>query len=97
MRAELYWIADVPQGRLAIMPRPRSGDWLPDEITSWRQAGLDVVVSLLQPEEVAELGLEAEPELCRTAGLVFNSGSSRFRVGGFYSFGSMQVRIFSRR
>ena len=24
-------------------------------------------------------------------------GSSRFRVGDFHSFGSMQVRIFSRR
>jgi len=73
MRAELYWISDVPEGRLAIMPRPRSGDWLADEIASSRQAGLDVVVSLLPPDEVAELGLEAEPELCRVAGLLFVS------------------------
>jgi hypothetical protein len=32
MRADIYWIADVPGGRLAILGRPRSGDWLSDEI-----------------------------------------------------------------
>jgi hypothetical protein len=26
MRADIYWIADVPGGRLAILRRPRSGD-----------------------------------------------------------------------
>src|SRR5438874_882122 len=39
MRAEIYPIAGVPFGRLAIMPRPRAGDWLPDEVASWRGAG----------------------------------------------------------
>jgi protein-tyrosine phosphatase len=71
MRAELYPIPDVPDGRLAIMPRPRAGDWLEDEIISWRREGLDVIVSLLQDGEVRELGLEQEQELCERAGLVF--------------------------
>ncbi|HXG11595.1 MAG TPA: hypothetical protein VNK04_17705 [Gemmataceae bacterium] len=69
MRAEVYPIADVPCGRLAIMPRPRAGDWLPDEISSWRRSGLDVIVSLLEDPEVAELGLGQEEALCREAGL----------------------------
>jgi protein-tyrosine phosphatase len=69
MRAEIYPIAGVPAGRLAIMPRPRAGDWLPDEVESWRGSGLGVIVSLLEDGEVAELGLQQE--LCERAGLTF--------------------------
>jgi protein-tyrosine phosphatase len=53
------------------MPRPRAGDWLEDEIASWRRSGLDVIVSLLEDAEVAELGLRQEQELCERAGLTF--------------------------
>src|SRR5262249_61758505 len=51
VRAELYPIADCPTGRLAIMPRPRAGDWLDDEAASWRRHGLGLVVSLLEDAE----------------------------------------------
>jgi protein-tyrosine phosphatase len=71
MRAEIYPIAAAPCGRLAIMPRPRAADWLGDEVTSWRRSGLDVVISLLQDDEVAELGLKQEPAACAAAGLRF--------------------------
>ena len=71
MRAELYPIVDCPVGRLAIMPRPRAGDWLEDEARSWRRQGLDVVVSLLEDAEVAELGLADEARACEHAGLRF--------------------------
>ena len=71
MRAELYPIVDCPVGRLAIMPRPRAGDWLEDEARSWRRQGLDVVVSLLEDAEVAELGLADEARACERAGLRF--------------------------
>jgi hypothetical protein len=47
MRTELYWVEGPWSGRLAIMPRPRGGDWLEEEIQSWRRSGIDVVVSLL--------------------------------------------------
>lgn len=73
MRPELYWINDVPTGRLAIMPRPRAGDWLSDELAAWRLAGVDVVVSLLTDDEVEELGLQHEPKLCEEIGLTFVS------------------------
>lgn len=69
MHTDLYPIADCPCGRLAIMPRPRGGDWLPDEIAAWRRAGIDVVVSLLEPAEVAELGLAEEATVCQSVGL----------------------------
>lgn len=70
---ELYWVKTPWPGRLAIMPRPRCGDWLEDEVAGWRQAGVDVILSLLTPEEVDELGLEEEAALCRRAGLGFES------------------------
>jgi protein-tyrosine phosphatase len=64
MMPELYWIRDVAPMRLAQMARPRSGDWLSDEISGWQLAGINTVVSLLEPHEVQELGLNDEPSLC---------------------------------
>lgn len=57
MRPNVYWVDLPASGRLAIMPRPRAGDWLDKEIAGWRAEGIHVVVSLLEAEEVAELGL----------------------------------------
>ncbi|HYN88465.1 MAG TPA: dual specificity protein phosphatase family protein [Ardenticatenaceae bacterium] len=64
MRSVVYWIPTASPGRLAIVPRPRPGDWLEDEIRSWRDAGIDAVVSLLTPGESFELGLHAEAAIC---------------------------------
>ena len=71
MQAELYWIADVHRGRLAIMPRPRAGDWLADELASLHSSGVDILVSLLTDEEIAELDLEHEPSECQKLRLSF--------------------------
>jgi protein-tyrosine phosphatase len=71
MRTELYWIEGPWPGRLAIMPRPRGGDWLEEEITSWRRLGIVVIVSALTEEENEELDLIREKELCREAGIDF--------------------------
>jgi protein tyrosine phosphatase (PTP) superfamily phosphohydrolase (DUF442 family) len=73
MRTELYWIESPWRGRLAIMPRPRGGDWLEDEIASWRRIGIDVIVSALTKEETGELDLARERELCEKAGIEFVS------------------------
>jgi len=56
----VYWIKSHTQSRLAIMPRPRAGDWLDDEIAGWKADGIDIVVSLLEANEVYELGLSQE-------------------------------------
>ncbi len=64
MLAEIYWIEGATEAKIAIMPRPRGGDWLPDEIKSLRDQGVDVLVSLLTPDEVQELDLSDEPQLC---------------------------------
>ncbi len=69
MRAELYPIQTPTSNRLAILPRPRGGDWLADEVAAWRR--IDVVLSMLTPDEVADLGLTAEADECRVQGIEF--------------------------
>lgn len=59
--------------RLAIVPRPRGNDWLEDEVTQMKRAGVDVLVSMLQPDEATELGLSAEAKLCAAGGIQFRS------------------------
>ncbi len=73
MKATVFWIETNWPGKLAIVLRPRGGDWLEDEIAAWRQEGLDVIVSLLEEDEAADLGLALEGELSRAAGLGFIS------------------------
>ncbi|HEY7330313.1 MAG TPA: protein-tyrosine phosphatase family protein [Gemmataceae bacterium] len=71
MQAEVYWINGPWIGRLAIMPRPRGGDWLEEEAASWRRMGIEVVVSTLTKEETAELNLVGEEEVCTAAKIGF--------------------------
>ena len=73
MRPEIYWIDGPWPGRLAILARPRGSDWLIDELAGWKNAGLDVVVSLLTRGEDSELGLSDEGELAQQYGLTFIS------------------------
>jgi protein-tyrosine phosphatase len=73
MKTELYWIPGSWPGRLAIMPRPRGGDWLEDEVRAWRQSGIDLIVSLLADEEIAHFELADEAALCRSQGIEFLS------------------------
>ena len=68
----LYWIK-AKGVRLAIVPRPRGQDWLPDNIGLLRKAGVDVLVSALTQAETDELGLCAEAECCRRRGMEFLS------------------------
>ena len=71
--SRLHWI-DVPTtGRLAIAARPRAEDWLESEVAEWKRDGLNSVVCLLEREEIAELKLEREAELCRGRGMEFLS------------------------
>lgn len=73
MQTQLYWIPGPWRGRVAIMPRPRGGDWLEDEIQAWRRAGVDIVLSLLTADEIGELHLLEEEAMCRAHGIEFCS------------------------
>jgi hypothetical protein len=70
---EIFPLREFEGVSLAIMPRPRAGDWLEDEISSWHRAEIRTVVSLLEPQEVAELGLGDEPRLYLGHGIEFVS------------------------
>ena len=73
MGAKAFWITGPWQGRLGIVPRPRGADWLDDETRAWREAGIDVVVSLLEPDEEADLDLTGESTSSQTSGLAFRA------------------------
>ena len=73
MRRDLFWIPGTGPGRLAIALRPRGGDWLEDEARAWHRAGVDVVVSLLEPEEEAQLNLAGERDAAERNGMQFVS------------------------
>ncbi|HVJ02279.1 MAG TPA: dual specificity protein phosphatase family protein [Sphingomonas sp.] len=73
MPSELYWIDADATARLAIMARPRAGDWLEDEIAHWKDSGVGIVVSLLEPEEINDLGLGMEASLCEESGIEYLS------------------------
>ena len=79
MRAEIFWIPELDGVRLAVMPRPRSDEWLSDEVQSWRLAGVARVISLLEPHESEELGLASEGGLCEANSLTFTSFPIRDR------------------
>jgi protein-tyrosine phosphatase len=70
---EHYWIDGPWAGKLAILPRPRGGDWLEDEIKAWKQSQFDVIVSLLTLSEMQELDIEAEQHIVEQQGLKFIS------------------------
>ena len=73
MMPTLYEIKGPWPGRLAITARPRGWDWLEDEISAWRRAGVNEVASLLTEPEAAELGLADEGAFCRVGGLDFRN------------------------
>jgi len=73
MTPNLFWIPGPWRGRLAIAARPRGGDWLEDEASGWRRAGIDVIVSLLEADEAAQLELVDEAKAAKSNGIRFIS------------------------
>lgn len=66
-----YWIGIGSSAKLAIASRPRGGDWLDDDLHALRREGVDILVSLLTPEEATELALKDEGAACARAGVEF--------------------------
>jgi protein-tyrosine phosphatase len=73
MWTELHWVEGPWRGKLALAARPRGGDWLEEEMTGWRRAGIDIVLSLLTAEEERDLGLLRESDEARVRGMEFVS------------------------
>ena len=73
MPANLYCIPGPWPGKLAVAARPRGGDWLQDELKTWKHTGVHTVVSLLTPEEEHALDIENESTEARHLGINFLS------------------------
>lgn len=67
MIARPYWI----NSQLAIVRRPQGGELLDDEMAPLREAGIDVVVSMLEEEEARRAGLEREAVAAQGKGILF--------------------------
>jgi protein-tyrosine phosphatase len=73
MAGEFYQVNGPWSGKLWIVPRPRGGDWLEDEIARWSSQGASAVLSLLTPDEERDLDLENEAAVARKRGMEFIS------------------------
>jgi protein-tyrosine phosphatase len=73
MWKDLYWLNGSWPGKLAVAPRPRGGDWLADDIATWKREGINAVLSLLTPDEEREMGLRGEAGEVKTQGMEFIS------------------------
>lgn len=67
----VLWIKSNPPVPLAIVLRPRGEDRLRDEMLQLKRAGIQTLVSLLEPDEAKELGLAGEEKLAEDAGMHF--------------------------
>ena len=71
LNSPLYQVEGPWRGQLAIVARPRGGDWLEDDIRTYKEYGLDLIVSLLTPTENVRLELTEEAQLCQKHNLRF--------------------------
>lgn len=66
---KLFWIEEPFGRRLAVSQRPLGFEELEHDVAQWRASGLDVVVSMMEPEEAEELGLAQQGRVCHAHGI----------------------------
>jgi protein tyrosine phosphatase (PTP) superfamily phosphohydrolase (DUF442 family) len=71
--ALIQWIEQNRPGRLGVMARPGKGDDPADDLRQAREAGVDILVSLLTQEDVEKYHLENEAAIAEENGLVYKS------------------------
>ena len=71
MPVKIYWFHNFENAsKLGTMARPRGNEWLEEDILSLRKQGVQIIVSLLDRNEIYELGLEKESKLCLKNGIM---------------------------
>ena len=71
--SEIYWLGTRPKITLAVVSCPRGDEKLKSDLFELKSAGIDTVVSMLEPDEAAWLGLADEGRLAEDLGLSFIS------------------------
>ncbi|MFP5226895.1 MAG: tyrosine protein phosphatase [Acidobacteriota bacterium] len=69
----VLWIGEANPSQLAYVLCPRGGDWLQAELEEARGQGIDILVSLLTPQDNEELGLTGEARIAQQLGMRFVS------------------------
>jgi protein-tyrosine phosphatase len=69
----VLWIGEAEPSRLAIVLRPRGGEELQADLEIARDAGIDILVSLLTGKDNEELGLTSEGRIAEQLGMKFIS------------------------
>lgn len=67
----LWRVADIAPGMLAVVERPRGGDWLVDDLRQLMSLGVGHLVSAQPLHEARTHELHNEGEACEEAGLWF--------------------------
>lgn len=73
MHAEMYKIGSIGHGFLAIMGRPYIDPHEPASLLNVSRLGIQQVVSLLEPSEARDLGLDTERIVAKALGMGFVS------------------------
>ncbi len=68
MRPEIHKIQQIGKGFLAVMAKPVAGEWIAEEFRGIADLGVRRLVSLMEPEEMREVGWAREPALCHENG-----------------------------
>ena len=70
---DVFWIKGNPPAPLAIVLKPRGGDWLEDDLLRMKRDCVETLVSLLEKDEADLLALGDEGPVAEKIGLRFLS------------------------
>lgn len=71
MELDIYNVSSIGQGRLCVMAKPFSKEWINEEFDAIKAFGISRVVSLLECAEAHILGFTDEDVHCRSRGIDF--------------------------
>jgi protein-tyrosine phosphatase len=66
-----FWIIGNPPAPLAVVLCPRGGEWIEQDLLAIKRAGIETLVSLLEPKEAEMLGIWDERFIAAHLGLDF--------------------------
>ena len=70
---KLHWVQNIVPHRLALTSCPIRTIDLNEQVATWRDAGVEVVASLLELREADDYGVAKESTICETFGIEFLS------------------------
>ncbi len=72
MKPSIFQVEIDPPGKIYVMPKP-SGEWIKEDLAEIRSMGITDLISLLCDDEIMELGLSSEAEICANLGIRYRT------------------------